>query len=108
MMNCEQNIYTGRSKRKLLYRQLKDADRWVKAKDVDYMRGIYGHCAKLLDDFDDISYWSYTIWLIQHKKYKYVTDFELKEAYENMKLMYLKIPKSLKRKLRRLKKNGMV
>lgn len=94
-------VYKGKEKINLLYEQLKRADNWGTAKDVDYMRGIYGHCVAKLDDFDDLSYHSHTIWLIQHKKFKYVSDWDLKEAYERMKLMHLKIPKSVKRKLRR-------
>ena len=97
-------VYKGKAKVDMLYQQLKRADNWGTAKDVFYMRGIYGHCAAKLDDFNDLSYHSHTIWLIQHKKFKYVSDWDLKEAYECMKLMYLKIPKSVRRKLRRMKK----
>lgn len=95
-------VYKDKAKVDMLYQQLKRADNWGTAKDVFYMRGIYGHCATKLDDFNDLSYHSHTIWLIQHKKFKYVSDLDLKEAYECMKLMHLKIPKSVKRKLRRM------
>ena len=47
-------VYKGKEKINLLYEQLKRADNWGTAKDVDYMRGIYGHCVAKLDDFDDL------------------------------------------------------
>ena len=95
-------VYKDKAKVDMLYQQLKRADNWGTAKDVFYMRGIYGHCVAKFDDFNDLSYHSHTIWLRQHKKFKYVSDWDLKEAYKCMKLMHLKIPKSVKRKLRRI------
>lgn len=98
-------IYSEKDKIKLLYEALRSANKEKSAYDVMYMRGIYGHDCALKDDFDDLYYKGYSLWLVLHKKYKYVDHSDIVTVYECMQQMGMKIPKRLHREIRRIKKN---
>lgn len=94
-------IYSDTDKIALLNEAYNRAKREKTLNDVIAMREVFGHCISIKDDYDYLYYYGYTIWLLVHKKYKYIHDFELITAYECMKLLRMKISKSLIRKLRR-------
>lgn len=96
-------IYTEKDKRELLYKAYKSAKKEKSAYNVMYMQGIYGHSAAIKDDFDSIYYAGYTIWLVIHKKYKYLSCRDRVNAFNNMQFMGMKIPKRMYREIRRLK-----
>ena len=75
------------------------------AYDVMYVRGIYGHSSALRNDFDALFYRGYTIWLLIHKKYKYIDRWDILMAYESMQLMCMRIPKRIRREALRIKRN---
>lgn len=95
-------VYTEKDKRILLYKSFSDANKEKSAYDVMYMRGIYGHHSAIKDDFDSIYYSGYTIWLVLHKKYKYLCDRDILDAFYNMQFMNMKIPKRVRREARRI------
>lgn len=101
--NCHAQIkvYSDIDKINLLQEAYNQAKKEITVDEVIYMRALYGHNASTKDDYDDIYYNGYTIWLLVHKKYKYIHDFELITAYECMKLLRMKISKSIIRKVRR-------
>lgn len=104
MIKCNYSqvtIYTDMNKIALLHEAYSQAKKEKSIEEIISMREIYGHCSSIKDDFDDIYYNGYTIWLLVHKKYKYIHDFELITAYECMKLLRMKISKSIIRKVRR-------
>lgn len=98
-------IYTEKDKRVLLYKSFSDANKEKNAYDVMYMRGIYGHHSAIEDDFDSIYYSGYTIWLVLHKKYKYLfdRDRDILDVFCNMQFMHMKMPKRLRREAERIK-----
>ena len=97
-------VYTDKDKIRMLYEALRWADKEKSAYEVAYMRGIHGHCCALTDDFDDLFYSGYTIWLVVHKKYKYIDHVDILNTYECMQFMGMKIPKRVRREVRRIKK----
>ena len=99
------SVYTDKDKISLLYKALKDASKEKSAKSVEYLMCLNGHCSNLAGDFDDIYYIGYSLWLLLHKRYKLVTNIGLVLACESAKLMGIKIPKGVRRKFRRFKKN---
>ena len=98
-------IYTDKDKIRLLYEGLKCADKEKSAYEVMYMRGIYGHSCALENDFDDLYYKGYTIWLVIHKKYKYIDHWDILKSYECMQFMGMRLPKRIRREARRIKRN---
>ena len=104
---CNQavEVYTDKDIITLLYNAFKMANKEKTAYDVMYMRGIYGHSCALENDFEDLFYKGYNLWLVLHKKYKYINHRDIITAYDCMQKMGLKIPKRIRREIRRIKRN---
>lgn len=102
--NClnKTEIFTEKDKRRLLYQAYSDASKKKSAYDVMYMRGIYGHDSQLNDDFDSIYYDGYTLWLVVHKKYKYINGKDILDSFRNMQFMCMRIPKRVRREAKRI------
>ena len=98
-------VYTIKDRVSMLYEAIKNASKEKSIKVVSNMVGVFGHYVMLSGDFDDLYYTGYSIYLLLRKKYKWLTDFGLVSACEAMKYMGIKIPKGVKRKYRRFKKN---
>ena len=104
---CDQAVetYSDKDKVRLLYEGFKHADKEKSAYEVMYTRAMYGHSGQLENDFDDLYYRAYTIWLVIHKKYKYIDHWDILQAYECMQIMGMRIPKRIRREARRIKRN---
>lgn len=101
-------VYTDKDRANLLYEALKTADKEKSAYDVAQMQGIYGHSCALENDFDDLFYKGYNLWLVLHKKYKYIKHSDIVTAYNCMQQMGIKIPKRIRREIRRIKSSSSV
>lgn len=102
---CAAEVFTDRDKVNLLYAAYSQANKEKTAYDAMLMRGVHGHCSEVKDDFCHVSYEGYTVWLVLHKKNRYVSRRDFWDAYECMRLMGMRIPKRICRKARRFKKN---
>ena len=98
-------VYTGKDRIKLLSKAFNTAKKEKSAYDVMYKRGLYGHSCALENDYDDLFYKGYNLWLVLHKKYKYINHSDIVLAYECMQDMGIKVPKRIRRELRRIKRN---
>jgi len=97
-------VYTDEDKIKLLYEAFKSAKKEKSDYDVVSMKFIFGHSASMNNDFNDIYYDGYNLWLVLHKKDKYISIREIFYAYETMQLMKMSVPKRIRRIVRRIKK----
>ena len=102
---CHQavEVYTDKDKVRMFYEAFEGANKEKSAYEVAYMRGICGHSSSLKDDFDDLYYMGYTVWLVVHKKYKHINRKDILKAFDCMRLMGMKIPKRIRREIRRIK-----
>ena len=105
--NCNQavEVYTDKDKIRLIYEAVSSANREKSAHEVNIMRAILGHCSALNNDADDLFYRGYTVWLVIHKKYRYLRHRDILRAYEDMRLIGMKIPKRMHREVRRIRQN---
>ena len=103
--NCyaQDKIYSGTDKIILLHEAYNLAKKEKTLDEVIYMKEIYGHGITEENDYDYIYYYGYNIWLLVHKKYKYLHDFEIITTYECMRLLRMKISKNIIRKVRKAK-----
>lgn len=98
-------VYTDKDKRIMLYQAFSYATAINKKKStigVVHMRFVYGHDSAVVDDFDSIYYHGFNIWLLLHKKYKYLNASDIIESFYDMQFMNMKIPKRIRREARRL------
>lgn len=104
--NCNNAVvvYKDKDKVHLLYEAYKDANKEKNASEVLLMRAIYGHSSAVKDDYDYLYYQGYTLWMVLHKKYKYISHYDILHSFECMQQMNMKIPKRVRREVRRIKK----
>ena len=71
------------------------------------MRSIHGHYSELKDDIDSIYYEGYSVWLYLHKKSRHLSHMDKVIAVQCMQQMRIKIPKRIRREMRRLRKSSL-
>lgn len=96
-------VYTGKDKFYLILEEYHSYMNYKNLEDVELSLFLSGHDCICENDFDNISYQAALIALVC-RKYKKLKPYEFLVAVDYMKILYFKIPKSIKRKYKRIKK----